>query len=171
MTHAPRRVVAGVSGSPHSLQALRLAVELATALDATLLPVIAWEPPGGESRARPYPESVTEGWADAAEARLLTAFDEGLGGVLPADLRIESHVVRGRAGHVLVTTADQPGDLLVVGKGRPGILRRAWCGSVTRHCLAHATCPVVTIPPTSLATDAGRVLAGLRLRRVPSRSW
>jgi nucleotide-binding universal stress UspA family protein len=77
MTHAPRRVVAGVSGSPHSLQALRLAVELANALDATLLPVIAWEPPGGESRARPYPESVTEAWADAAEARLLTAYDEG----------------------------------------------------------------------------------------------
>jgi nucleotide-binding universal stress UspA family protein len=142
------RVVVGVSGSPGSLQALRFAFDRACALDAALVPVIAWEPPGGDSAARPYPGSVTDGWADAAEERLLRAFDEGLGAP-PDDLPAASHVIRGRPGHVLVAVADRPDDLLVVGSSRPGILRRAWSGSVTRHCLAHAACPVIAVPPTA----------------------
>lgn len=166
MTRPPRRVVVGVSGSPHSLQALRFGVELAHGLDATLMPVIAWEPPGGDSAARPYPRYVTDEWADTAESRLLTAFDQALGGP-PTDLRTEPHVVRGRPGQVLVALADGADDFLVIGKGRPGILRRAWCGSVTRHCLAHATCTIITIAPTALASDAGRLLGGLRLRHAP----
>jgi nucleotide-binding universal stress UspA family protein len=141
------RVVVGVSGSPGSLQALRYAFERARALDAALVPVIAWEPPGGDSAARPYPSSVTDGWADAAEERLLRALDDALGAP-PADLPAASHVIRGRPGQVLVAVADYPNDLLVVGKTRPGLLRRIWSGSVTRHCLAHAACPVITVPDT-----------------------
>lgn len=166
MSHLTRRVVVGVSGSPGSLQALRFAVEQARALEATLLPVIAWEPPGGDSALRPYPSRVTDAWADAAEARLLGAFDQSLGGP-PTELPTEPHVVRGRPGHVLVAFADRPHDLLVVGKGRPGFTRRSRCGQVTKHCLTYAGCPVVTVPPTDLATDVGRALRGLRLRRAP----
>ena len=55
---------------------------------------------------------------------------------------------------MLVAVADRPDDLLVVGKGRSGILRRAWSGSVSRHCLALATCPVIAVPRTALAGDA-----------------
>jgi nucleotide-binding universal stress UspA family protein len=135
------------------LQALRFAFDRAYALDAALVPVIAWEPPGGDSVARPYPSSVTDGWADAAEERLLRALVEGLGAP-PDDLPAASHVIRGRPGHVLVAVADHPDDLLVVGKGRSGILRRAWSGSVTRHCLALATCPVIAVPQTAPASDA-----------------
>ena len=166
MPHIPRRVVVGVSGSPGSLQALRVAVEQACALDATLMPVIVWEPPGGDSAARPYPHYVTEEWADAAEARLLTAFEQGLGG-LPTEAPTEPHVIRGRTARVLVAVADQPQDLLVIGIGHPGFPRRTGCGQVARHCLAHATCPVIAVPPTRLATAAGRTLRGLPLRRAP----
>lgn len=167
MSERARRVVVGVSGSPGSLHALRFAVEQARALEATLVPVIAWQPPGGDSVARPYPRDVTDEWADAAETRLLTAFDQGLGGP-PLELPTEPHVVRGRAGQVLVAFADRPHDLLVVGRGRRGgIIRSSLCGRVTRHCLAYAGCPVLTVPPTELATDAGRSLRGVRLRRAP----
>lgn len=43
-----RRVVVGASGSPGSLRALRYAENLARANSATLIPVLAWVPPGGD---------------------------------------------------------------------------------------------------------------------------
>lgn len=95
MPHNSRRVAVGASGSPGSFNALRLAIERARALDAVPLPVMIWEAPG------PYPQDVTDGWADVAEARLVSAFDQGLGGA-PSELPTEPHVVRGRAGRVLV---------------------------------------------------------------------
>ena len=169
MSHTAGRVIVGVSGSPGCLEALRFAVEHARRLGATLVPAIAWEPPGGDSVARPYPRDVTDAWADAAEARLLRSFDEGLGGP-PTELPTEPHVVRGRPGPALVALADRPGDILVVGANRSNLLRRAWSGSVARHCLVHAACPVVAVRPAALIVDAGRALRGMRLRRVPSSS-
>ena len=41
------RIIAGVSGSPGNLPALRHAVHLARGHDATLIPVLVWAP-GGE---------------------------------------------------------------------------------------------------------------------------
>ncbi|MFF9586848.1 universal stress protein [Streptomyces achromogenes] len=41
--------------------------------------------------------------------------------------------------------ADRENDVLVVGAGRPG-LRRAFSRRVSRHCLAHAVCPVLAVP-------------------------
>ena len=53
-----RRVIVGASGSPGSLRALRHAEDLARHSDATLMPVLAWVPPGGELAARqPCPAS------------------------------------------------------------------------------------------------------------------
>ncbi|HKD87836.1 MAG TPA: hypothetical protein VKB62_04840 [Streptosporangiaceae bacterium] len=49
------RVVAGVSGSPGSLAALRYAEYLAVAHDAVMAPVLAWEPPGGDRAACAQP--------------------------------------------------------------------------------------------------------------------
>jgi hypothetical protein len=48
------RVIVGASGSPGSLRALRYGEVLARAPQAPLVPVIAWEPPGG-ARGRPVP--------------------------------------------------------------------------------------------------------------------
>src|SRR4030095_1728774 len=46
------RVLVGTSGSPGSLHALRYGEGLAQAHDAVLIPVIAWEVPGGERAHR-----------------------------------------------------------------------------------------------------------------------
>jgi len=43
-----KRVIAGTSGSPGSLAALRYAECLARTYGATLVPLLAWEPPGGD---------------------------------------------------------------------------------------------------------------------------
>lgn len=49
------RLVVGTSRSPSSLQALRYGQGLARAHDAVLIPVIAWELPGGDRAQRSGP--------------------------------------------------------------------------------------------------------------------
>lgn len=154
---AERRVLVGVHGSLGSLQALRFATEEALKRDARLVPIIAWVPPGGDLAERRQPVySLRQIWREAAVERLEVAFDQGLGG-LPAGLVIEPLVIRGPAGPVLVDHADRPDDLLVVGTGRRGGLRRLR-RSVGRYCLAKARCPVIAVPPSDLLEAASRGL-------------
>jgi nucleotide-binding universal stress UspA family protein len=161
VSHLVGRVVVGVHGTPASLQALRFAVGHARALGAALVPVIAWQPPGGDSAGRRYPTYLADEWADAAEQRLMTAFDEGLGAA-PENLPTLPQVVRGPAGRVLVAVADHDDDLLVVGRSRRGRLHRAWYGSPPQYCLTHAACTVILVPPSELARELTGVRSGLR---------
>jgi nucleotide-binding universal stress UspA family protein len=62
-------------------------------------------------------------WRDAAWQRLWNPLDLAWGG-LPTDVRAEPTVLRGEAGQVLVDAACRSRDLLVVGAGRRGALRR-----------------------------------------------
>jgi nucleotide-binding universal stress UspA family protein len=158
-----RRVFAGVNGSPGSLQALRYAAGLARMHDSALIPVLAWMPPGGEiaDRASPSPY-LRQVWKDAAWQRLWNALELAFGGA-PAGVPVEPLVFRGEAGPILVRVADSDDDLLVVGAGRRGALRRIGTCRVSRYCLAHATCPVVAVPPSALA-QMGRGLRGWAFR-------
>ena len=152
MPHGIGRVIVGVHGSPGSLEALRFAVETARRFDTVLYPVIAWQAPGGDSAHRRYPEYLVDEWELAAERRLVTAFDEGLGGV-PMDLRIHPFIVRGRVGPKLVEVADRDDDLLVVGRSHRAWWHRAWYGSPTGHALARARCTVICVPPSRLVAE------------------
>jgi hypothetical protein len=49
------RLIVGTSGSPGSLQALRYGESLARAHHAVLIPVLAWQPPGGDRGSRIEP--------------------------------------------------------------------------------------------------------------------
>ena len=161
-----RRVIVGVHGSPGSLQALRYAADEAWRRGVPLLPVTAWVAPGGDlaerRHASPYLRKL---WWDDAIKRQRAAFDAGLGGLFPADLRVEPLVARGETGPVLVDTADQPDDLLIVGTGRRVGLGRMLHRSASRYCLAHAKCPVLVIPPSPLMEEMGRSLRSWPLRR------
>jgi nucleotide-binding universal stress UspA family protein len=160
-----RRIIVGVHGSLGSLQALRYAAAEARQRDVPLLPVIAWVPPGGDLAERrhssPYLRKI---WREAAWERLKTAFDDGLGG-FPADLRIEPRVERGETGPVLVDTANDPEDLLVIGTGRRTALGRMLRPKVGRYCLAHAKCPVLAVPPSALMDEMSHGLRSWQLRR------
>jgi len=158
-----RRVFAGVNGSPGSLQALRYAAGLARMHDSALIPVLAWIPPGGDIADRRGPSLyLRQVWKDAAWQRLWTAIELALGAV-PDGVPVEPLVLRGDAGRVLVRVADSEDDLLVVGAGRRGALGRMTSCRVSRYCLAHATCPVVAVPPSALA-QMGRGLRGWAFR-------
>ncbi len=158
-----RRVIVGASGSPGSLRALRHAEDLARHSDATLTPVLAWVPPGGDLTARQPCPALVHIWHEAAWQRLWAALDAAWG-TIPADLSVQPVVQRGQPGPVLVAIAGHPEDLLIVGAGRRGGLAWLGHGRVSRYCLSHALCPVLAVPPASL-DRAGRGLHGWALRR------
>jgi nucleotide-binding universal stress UspA family protein len=154
------RVIVGASGSPGSLQALRYAEQLARAHDAILIPVLAWVPPGGDLADRRAPSGyLRKIWAEDARQRLRETLQLAWGEI-PAGPSVQPFVQRGEAGWVLVSVASCPGDLLVVGAGRHGGLARLISRKVSRHCLAHAECPVLAIPPPASARDLGHRLTG-----------
>ncbi len=140
-----KRIVVGVDGSAGSLAALAWSVDEALAHDATLVCVVAWEPPVvyGSGFA-PVPSLPPDGaYEDAAGTQL----DEALQRVL-ADREppgIERLVVEGPPGEVLLS-ASEGADLLVVGSRGHGTIVGILLGSVSQHCAHHAHCPVVIIP-------------------------
>jgi nucleotide-binding universal stress UspA family protein len=159
-----RRIIVGVHGSLGSLQALRYAADEARQRDVPLLAVNAWLPPGGEMAERRSPSAyLRKIWREAASERLLAAFDAGLGG-MPADLHVQPQISRGETGPVLVDTADQPDDLLIIGTGRRAGIGRVLHRSVSRYCLAHARCPVLAVPPSALMDEMSHGLRSWHLR-------
>jgi nucleotide-binding universal stress UspA family protein len=135
------------------LRALRFAEGLARVRRADLVPVIAWLPPDGERSGRHDPaQCLRQKWTSNAAERLHDAMLAALG-QLPQDLVVQPRVERGQPGWVLVTLACDADDVLVLGTGRRGALRRMLCCRVCRYCAAHAQCPVILIPPAELARD------------------
>ena len=83
--HGARRIIIGTSGSPGNLQALRYAAGVARDCDATLVPVLAWLPPGGDLADRRHPSGyLRQIWRDHAWLRMWTALDTAWGGIAPA---------------------------------------------------------------------------------------
>ncbi|GAA3152651.1 hypothetical protein GCM10010521_45490 [Streptomyces rameus] len=162
------RVLAGVSGSPGSLTALARAAEEARCRGAELWPVLAWEPPDGDLvvRRSPVAPVLAGEWEELARERLVRALCAVFGGT-DTGLPGQALLVRGAPGPALVRTADRDDDVLVLGAGARGRLRRALWPSVGRYCLAHAGCPVLAVPPSplraALAALHRRNALGLRL--------
>jgi nucleotide-binding universal stress UspA family protein len=150
------QVVVGVHGSLTSLAALRVGLQEARDRSAVLVPVLAWSPVGGELAYRRAPcVSLLKVWRDNANQQLATAFDEAFGGY-PHDVEVQPRVVRGEPGAVLVHVAAGSSNVLVVGTGRRQVWGRRWQGPIARYCLAHATCPLLLVPPPELLHDADR---------------
>ena len=148
-----RQIIAGVSGSLRSLGALRAAADEARSARAELLAVLAWAPAGGEIAYMWAPcPLLLRLWEQEACERLRDAFDQAFGG-LPEGVAVRQLVVRAPPGPALVELADRPDDLLVVGYGGRSRLGYAVHGAVTRYCMAHARCPVLTAPPPELIRE------------------
>jgi nucleotide-binding universal stress UspA family protein len=142
-------IVVGVDGSEASREALRWAVEEAKLRDARLVAVHAWSfvpaQPLGEPGMLAMPAGDLAGQlsaeSDAAATVLDDAVDAASGG---AGVEIEKKVVEGDPGEAIISAAAEA-DLIVVGShGRTG-LTAALLGSVSRHVVDHAKCPVVVV--------------------------
>jgi nucleotide-binding universal stress UspA family protein len=148
------RVIVGVDDSLAGLEAIRTAVAEARRRGAVLLAVRAWSLPSaglGPSLAA----SSAHLWRQDAVDRLRAAFDAALG-AMPRDVAVQVLTPQGGPAPALVSVAVRDDDLLVVGVGRQGWLRRVLAGSVAAYCLAHAPCPVLAVPPHALARQLGR---------------
>ena len=149
------RLIVGASGSPGSLRALRYGEFLARAHHALLMPVIAWEPPGGERAERIQPSGPLREESRNQACRRLRDALVAVCGEIPNDPMVEPHIERGPAGWVLVSLACQPTDVLLVGSGRRSAAGWMRSSTMTRYCLAHAQCPVLAVPPPELARELG----------------
>ena len=84
--------------------------------------------------------------SDAARGALEAAVSEALG--TDPGIAVEQKLVEGEAGDALVGESESA-ELLVVGShGRSG-LKAALLGSVSRHVVSHAACPVVVVKASS----------------------
>ena len=143
-------IVVGVDGSEASQEALRWAVEEAKLRDAGIVAVHAWSfvppQPLGEPGMLAIPAGDLAGQLSAESEAATTALDDAIDTALRDDpsVAIERKVVEGDAGEAIISEAADA-DLIVVGShGRTG-LKAALLGSVSRHVVDLAKCPVVVV--------------------------
>ncbi len=112
----------------------------------------------GPGTERPWAHStaneVWEGRREEAQRTIDGALDDAMGGP-PDDVFLRMVTLDGRPARALVGFAGKDDDLLVVGASRPR-LRRPFHPSVGRYCMAHATCPVLVVPPHEVAQELTR---------------
>jgi nucleotide-binding universal stress UspA family protein len=160
-------VVVGVDGSEHSVAALRLALLEARCRSSDLHVVYVYEPVRGSHAAAAASAVVGEAWSgrdtaaevlesahrrDANERaesqrhaegwlrQFVHGHDLDLAGV---DLQLSAVEAEHPAG-ALVRLA-RTADLLVVGSRGLGGFAGVLLGSISQHCVRHATCPVLVV--------------------------
>jgi nucleotide-binding universal stress UspA family protein len=139
------RVVVGISASLSGLAALRFAVAESRRRGLTeVVAVRAWPDPQPGRRPPPWADELRQASVAVINTAVAAAFLAP-----PTDLTVATRMPRGRPGPVLVDLVDEH-DLIVVGTRR---LRRLGIG-VARYCVRHAPCPVIVVPPPTLATPA-----------------
>lgn len=134
------RIVVGVDGSPGGDKALRWAVAEAERRGAMLhIVVAAWYTPVW-TISTPIPAvELTE----SATPILSRAVDEAR--ALWPDVLIRQDIVVGPPAKALIDASDKA-SLLVVGSRGHGGFAGLLLGSVSQHCIVHASCPVVVVP-------------------------
>lgn len=137
-------VVVGVDGSQAAGVALEFAVEEAALRGADLRVVSVWDMPTlvpPEVMAAP---EVFDGLREEANSVVEEAVSRAK--ELRPSLRCEGVVVSGRPADVLVEEG-RGAALVVVGRRGHGGLAGIFLGSVSRHVVDKAPCPVVVVPP------------------------
>ncbi len=144
-----RPIVVGVDGSETSQAALHWAAEEARLRDTSLVAVYAWSfippQPIGDPGLLAMPAGDIAGQIDAESEVAREVLADALANALPGEAQaVEQKLVEGDAGEALVAESTSA-ELVVVGShGRSG-LKAALLGSVSRHVVSHAVCPVVVV--------------------------
>jgi len=150
----PGPIVVGVDGSTASHEALRWAVQEARLRGARLVAVHVWAyvpmASVGDPGMIPMPAVDLPGHLAAEQAAASADLDAATATALGAEpaIEIEKRLVEGDAREALVSESEGA-DLVVVGShGRSGI-KAALLGSVSRHVVERAACPVVVVKASS----------------------
>ncbi len=131
-------IVVGYDGSDSAAGALRWAVRQAELSGSTVEAVSTWEWPASFGWAGPVPA----GYDPEADTRAL--LDEAVAEAVAGHpgVTVTTTVTEGHPAPVLIEASRQA-SLLVVGSRGHGEFTGMLLGSVSRHCAAHAHCPVL----------------------------
>ncbi|MED7955066.1 universal stress protein [Streptomyces sp. BE303] len=133
-------VVVGVDGSPSSMAALRWALEFARLSGSAVEAVAAWDYPPLSGWGLSVPGPEIEEAARLALADVVKREAEAIRPPVPIRQRTEY----GHPADILLE-ASRRARLLVVGTRGLGGFTGTLLGSVSRHCVEHAHCPVVVV--------------------------
>lgn len=138
------RVVVGVDGSPASALAMAWAAKYAKAMGATVTAVMAWRYPApvGPAPVGVAPQIVSADVEFAKYEELGSAVTAAFGD--PPAVPVDRRVVYGHPAQVLIEES-KDADLLVVGSRGHGGFTGMLLGSVSTHCVTHASCPVTVV--------------------------
>ena len=148
-----RPVVVGVDGSSTSVQALRHGADVARRTGATLEALFCWQ----IVSLAPLPDSW--GWTPPIDdyekfaSQKLDAALEAAGVDLPDDRLVRSvkhvHAAKG------IIEASSHAERLVLGNRGVGGFDRLLLGSVSRHAVEYAHCPVIVVRPPDATHPSG----------------
>lgn len=133
------RVIVGVDGSASSKAALAWAARWSKLSAAPLVAVATWDFPASYAWVARPPEGDP---AAETTGALRAALDEVLGE--HPGIELSTEVICGHPAPVL-TSLSKAAALLVVGSSGHGEFAGMLLGSVSRHVVAHAHCPVVVV--------------------------
>lgn len=144
----PGGIVVGIDGSTSSLDALQWALDEGELRGSPVHVVMSWHMPpvAGMSTVILPPEVDIASAAQEELGAILDALPVPEGGRSTAS-PLSSEVVQGAAAQQLLD-ASQDAALLVVGTRGHGGFAGPLLGSVSQHCVTHATCPVVVVHGT-----------------------
>ena len=146
MTWDVGTVVVGVDGSDHSLEAAKIAVEIAKKWQARLLITTVVRPPEGWwgiGGAPPTPDAFANAVVEGRR-QVLNEAEEAL------DLEGVTYDTVEEVGDPATRLAEvcrtEEAGLLVIGRRGAGIVERIIVGSVADRVAHTAPCPVLTVP-------------------------
>ncbi len=140
-------IVVGTDGSDTATEAVRRAVSLAVASDATINLVSAYQPPPGERMREGYRRAQADTqWTANAREEVDTTLAQAALLVQAAGVPVQTFARQGDPADAILDVAEERGaDLIVVGnKGLTGA-RRFLLGSVPNRVSHHAPCSVLII--------------------------
>ncbi len=142
-------VVVGVDGSEQARHALAVALRLARGIRAACHVVHTWSYPTMAMAAPVYVPPVA--FEDVTPRHRLW-LDKVLAEAPTEGVVVTREVRQGPAGPALVqVAAELDAPFLIVGSVGHGAVIGTLLGSVSQHCVHHATCPVVVVPPADRA--------------------
>lgn len=139
-------IVVGVDGSPGSKKALEWAIRQAQLTGATVEAVNSWQDPIVFGYSYGWYPAPFDGESFASVmAKVLDDAIAEVSAEQEKPVTVLARVVQGHAAETLMNAANGA-QLLVVGSRGHGTFAGVVLGSVSRHCVQHAPCPVVVVP-------------------------
>jgi nucleotide-binding universal stress UspA family protein len=144
----PRLVAAAYDDRPEADAALEVAARLAGDLGARLILLGVVEP------SPVAPPAISKLWRELCRVRG-ERLEEVAAGLRDTGLDTTSRLLVGRAEDEIVRAIGTDIGLLVAGSRGYGPVRGVLAGSVSRHLVDHAPCPMVVVPRSLRESDRG----------------